>query len=127
LLPQLVLPDSPHEGSIGVNSVGGADMNTKAAGERAPLRSFLSFTPAVSPVDSPVLALPSLGAPEPAMQEGMSRHLDTEENQFEKELAAAKYGESQKGQEGGAEQHGTNTGEHDWRDAVDNFIGEGDG
>ena len=85
--------------------------------------SFLSFTPATSPVDSPILALPSaerfLRQPEPAVEEGTSRHLDTRENEFEKGLQLHT-------QLGAHEQRQLRRLAGDWRDAVDSFM-EGSG
>lgn len=84
----------------------------KASRTSASLSSFLSFTPGVSPVDSPILALPSqhfLKLPEPALSEGTSKHLDTKENQFDKNLSVGAAGSETR---------------NNWRDAVDSLIGE---
>lgn len=111
-LPQLVLPDSPHEGGAGLIKTG-----VPRRALAPPLGSFLSFTPAASPIDSPILALPSqhfLRSPrdaEPAVSEGASRHLDSKVNQFERELVSG--GEAPDPPD-------------DWRQAVDSFIGEED-
>ncbi|EKM57869.1 uncharacterized protein PHACADRAFT_251763 [Phanerochaete carnosa HHB-10118-sp] len=107
LLPQLVLPDSPHDGP-GM---------TKATRSAPPLGSFLSFTPAASPIDSPILALPSqhflrsAHDAEPFIMEDTSPPLDSKVNQVEREPKSVGEGSDSPG---------------DWRDAVDTFIGEED-
>lgn len=115
LLPQLVLPDSPHEQPDPLKVP--QHRNSMAFG------SFLSLTPATSPVDSPILSLPSaerfLRQPEPAVEEGTSRHLDTQENEFEKGLQLHTQLEAHE-----QRQHRRLAG--DWRDAVDSFM-EGNG
>ena len=116
LLPQLVLPDSPHEGTGLIK----ASRELSSTSLNPTLDSFLSFTPAVSPVDSPILSLPSLrGDPGPAVQEGTSRHLDSIESQFDKELAGARERKDEKADESAKPEP-----PRDWREAVDNFIGE---
>ena len=83
------------------------------------LSSFLSFTPAASPVDSPILALPAaerfLRTPEPAVEEGTSRHLDTQENEFEKGLQLHMQSEA-------LEPRQQRRLAGDWREAVDSFM-----
>lgn len=105
LLPQLVLPDSPHVGTTPIKP------------SAPPLNSFLSFTPAASPIDSPILAHPSqhfLLSPHdigPAVGEGTSQHLDSKINQFERELVPV--GERPEPPD-------------DWREAVDRVMDEED-
>lgn len=69
-------------------------------------------------MDSPIIALPSqhfLHSPEPAIEEGTSRHLETEENEFEKGMSV------QAARTQSTEQQPVS----DWRNAVDDFIGDG--
>lgn len=110
-LPQLVLPDTPHE------QIDPRKASQGYGSEPAGMNSFLSFTPGVSPADSPIIALPSqhfLRSPEPAVEEGTSRHLEAEENQFEKGMVSAQAVASIERPPESA----------NWREAVDDFIGK---